>query len=417
MKKREIDNKYIYWGVTAISVVAAAILIYFAFLRFDKILHVIGQAFVILRPLIYGIIIAFLLTQSYNFFERRIYKLISKKFEDKNKARKISKVSSVTISILILLLILFLIFYVLIPKLMINVLAIIEALPNSIDNIEIWLKDLLKSNSTIEKFVLDAINNSSNTILKWMTTGVLPTFENIFSGLTSGLNGMYIFLKDFLIGIVFSIYIVINKKSFINKTKKIIYAVLGPKRGNDLLDNGRYSYKVLNGFIKGKLVTSLGIGVACYILMIIFGMPYALIISLLVGITNIIPFFGPFIGWIPGVVIMLINDPMQALYFTVIVIVLQQIEGNIIAPKIVSNETGISSFGVLFSIVLFGELFGFIGMIVGVPIFAIIYHFVSFNLKKYLKKKNLPTESEDYDDISYIDVETGKVIKTKSSND
>lgn len=408
---KNIQNKYLSWGLTALGVIAAAIVFYFIVLRLDKILWVIGQIFVILKPLIYGLVIAFLLTQSYNFLDRRLIKLLSKKIDDKDKVKKISKIVSIVVSILVMLLFLFLILYILIPKLIINILAIIEALPDSMDNIELWLRNILKTNSTLENIVLGAVNNSSNSILTWISTGVLPTFENIFSSFTTGLNDMYIFLRDFLIGIIFSVYIVINKKSFLAHTKKVTYALLGVKNGNALLEGARYSYRIFNGFIKGKLLTSIGLAIVCYLLMIMFGMPYALLISIIVGITNIIPFFGPFIGWIPGVIILLLNSPIQALYFSIIILVLQQIEGNIIAPKVVSNKTGLSSFGVLFSIVVFGNLFGFVGMIIGVPIFAIIYHFLSYYLKKYLEKKNLPSDTKDYDNIKYIDETTRKPIK------
>ena len=413
---KKIENKYFAWGLTALAVVASAILIYFLFLRINSVFEIISKIFIILRPLIYGLVIAFLLIQSYNFFERRIQKLLKKKINDINKVRKISKITSIIISVLILLIILFLVLYILIPKLIVNIIALINMITNNMDNIEEWLKNALKSNSVIENIVLSTVNKSSNSILDWISTGVLPTFENIVASFSNGLSGMYIFLKDFLVGIVFSIYIVIDKKTFVNQTKKLMYALLGIKTTNSILEGTRYSYVILNGFLKGKIITSVGIGVACYLLMIILGMPYASLISLIVAITNIIPFFGPFIGWIPGVIILLISNPMQALYFSIIIVILQQIEGNIIAPKIVSNKTGISSFWVLFSILVFGDLFGFIGMIIGVPIFAVIYHFIAFYLRKKLKNKDLPTNTNDYDNIKYIDEKTKEIIKEKSSN-
>ena len=413
--KRKIQNEYIYWGITALSVIALGILFYFTILRFDNIIKIIGKILYIFRPLLYGIIIAFILTQSFNFFNRKFIKLLSKRSKDTIKVKKESKIISISISILILLLILFWIFYLLIPKL-ISVVGIVEMLPDSIVKVESWLENILKGNPAIENIILTMINDSSKSILSYLSEGILPKMENIVTTVTVGLNGMYEFLRDFTIGIVFSVYLLINKNKYVSEMKKFIYTFLGIKKGNSLLQGARYSYKIFNGFIKGKLLTSVALGIVCYIAMILFKMPYAALISLIVAITNIIPFFGPIIGWVPGVILLLLINPIQALYFTIIIIVLQQIEGNILSPKIVGDSIGLSGFWVLFSIMIFGGIFGLVGMIIGVPIFAIFYHFASYQLKKYLAKKDLPSETADYEDLKYIDETTKKVVKIKSSS-
>jgi predicted PurR-regulated permease PerM len=414
--KRKIQNEYIYWGITALSVIALGILFYFTILKFDNIIKIIGKILYIFRPLLYGIIIAFILTQSFNFFNRKFTKLLSKRSKDTIKVKKESKIISISISILILLLILFWIFYLLIPKLLISVVGIVEMLPDSIVKVESWLENILKGNPAIENIILTMINDSSKSILSYLSEGILPKMENIVTTVTVGLNGMYEFLRDFTIGIVFSVYLLINKNKYVSEMKKFIYTFLGIKKGNSLLQGARYSYKIFNGFIKGKLLTSVALGIVCYIAMILFKMPYAALISLIVAITNIIPFFGPIIGWVPGVILLLLINPIQALYFTIIIIVLQQIEGNILSPKIVGDSIGLSGFWVLFSIMIFGGIFGLVGMIIGVPIFAIFYHFASYQLKKYLAKKDLPSETADYEDLKYIDETTKKVVKIKSSS-
>lgn len=414
--KRKIQNEYIYWGITALSVIALGILFYFTILRFDNIIKIIGKILYIFRPLLYGIIIAFILTQSFNFFNRKFIKLLSKRSKDTIKVKKESKIISISISILILLLILFWIFYLLIPKLLISVVGIVEMLPDSIVKVESWLENILKGNPAIENIILTMINDSSKSILSYLSEGILPKMKNIVTTVTVGLNGMYEFLRDFTIGIVFSVYLLINKNKYVSEMKKFIYTFLGIKKGNSLLQGARYSYNIFNGFIKGKLLTSVALGIVCYIAMILFKMPYAALISLIVAITNIIPFFGPIIGWVPGVILLLLINPIQALYFTIIIIVLQQIEGNILSPKIVGDSIGLSGFWVLFSIMIFGGIFGLVGMIIGVPIFAIFYHFASYQLKKYLAKKDLPSETADYEDLKYIDETTKKVVKIKSSS-
>ncbi len=415
--KHKIENKYLSIGLTALGVITLSILFYFIMLRFNDIIKIIGQIFIIIKPLLYGIVIAFLLTQTYNFFDKNFQKLLSKKDDDEIKIKKYSKAISIILSILIMLVLLFCILYLLIPKLITSVLGIIEVLPESIDKLEVWLDNILEINPGIEKMILSAINDSSKSVLSWISDGILPRMENIFSSVTTGLNEMYVFLKDFIIGIVFSIYLLANKNRFVSQVKKVMYNILGIKRGNSLLQASRYSYRVFNGFIKGKLLTSVIIGVACYISMLIFNMPYALLISLIVAITNIIPFFGPIIGWIPSVIILALINPIQALYFTIIIIILQQIEGNVLEPKIVGNSVGISGFWVLFAITIFGGFFGFLGMIIGVPIFAIIYHFASYYLRKNLIKKGYPANTDDYNNLKYIDETTKKSVKLKSSND
>ena len=414
--KHKIENKYLYTGITAFLVIGASLLLYFFFLRLDEILSIFRRIIQILKPLIYGIIIAFILTQIYNYVEKKLTTYLLQKMDDDELAKKYSKVISITISILVLFLALFLILYILIPKLMISILGIIESWSYNVDNIENWLRGLLKESPALEKIVLDAVNDSSTSILSWISGALLPQMEMIMSSVTTGLNDMYKFITDFIIGLVFSIYILANKTKFIADLKKATYTILGIKKGNSVLNGARYSYKVFNGFVKGKLITSGIIGTACYIGMIILRLPHALLISMIVAITNVIPFFGPFIGWIPSVILIAMVSPLQALYFSILILVLQQIEGNILEPKIVGNTTGISGFWVLFAIIVFGDLFGFVGMIFGVPIFAIIYRFISHEVDKYLLKKNMPINEDDYTDLKYIDETTRHPIKIKKSN-
>lgn len=412
--KHKIENKYLYTGLTAFFVIGASLFLYFFFLRLDEFFTILTKLMQILNPLIYGIVIAFILTQVFNYVDRKLSKLLTEKMEDKELAKKYSKVISIMVSILVLFLALFLILYILIPKLIVSILGIIESWSYNVDNIEAWLRGILKESPALEKIILDAVNESSTSILSWISGALLPQMEMIMSSVTTGLNGMYKFITDFIIGLVFSIYILANKNKFIADLKKATYTILGVKKGNSLLNGARYSYKIFNGFVKGKLITSGIIGTMCYIGMRILSLPHTLLISMIVAITNVIPFFGPFIGWIPSVILIAMVSPLQALYFSILILILQQIEGNILEPKIVGNTTGISGFWVLFAIVVFGGLFGFTGMIFGVPIFAIIYRFISHEVDKFLLKKNLPISEEDYIDLKYIDETTRRPIKNKN---
>lgn len=414
--KQKIENKYLYSGLTAFAVIGASLLLYFFFLRLNDIFAIFSNILQILKPLIYGIVIAFLLTQIFNYFDKKLTKLFILKFKNEDKAKKWSKILSISISIAVLFLTIFLILYILIPKLMISILGIIESWSSNVENIENWIRNILKESPALEEMVLSAVNDSSTSILSWISGAVLPQMEMIMSSVTTGLNDMYNFITNFIVGLVFSIYILANKNKFIAQLKKMTYTILGIKKGNSLLKGARYSYKIFNGFVKGKLLTSLIIGTACYIGMLIFNLPYALLVSMIVAITNVIPFFGPIIGWIPSVILIAMISPLKALYFSILIVILQQIEGNILEPKIVGNITGISGFWVLFAIVIFGGLFGFVGMIFGVPVFAIIYHFISHQIDKYLSKKEMPIYEEDYLNLKYIDETTKKPVKNKEIN-
>lgn len=412
--RNKIENKYIYTGLTAFFVIGASLLLYFFFLRFDNIIMIIKKILDILSPLIYGIVIAFILTQIFNYVDKKLTNYLIKKV-DEETAKKYSKIVSIAVSIFVLFVVLFLILYILIPRLILSILGIIESWSFYVDNIESWIRNILKESPALEKIVLDAVNDSSSSILSWISDAVLPQMESIMASVTTGLNDMYTFITDFIIGLVFSIYILANKTKFIADLKKGTYTLLGIKKGNSFLQGTRYCYKIFNGFVKGKLITSLIIGTACYIGMLLLSIPHAFLISIIVAVTNIIPFFGPFIGWIPSVILIAMINPIKAIYFSVLILILQQIEGNIIEPKIVGNTTGISGFWVLFSIVVFGGIFGFIGMIFGVPIFAVIYKFLSHHIDKYLYNKNMPINEEDYVDLKYIDETTRKPVKIKSN--
>ena len=231
--------------------------------------------------------------------------------------------------------------------------------------------------------------------------------------LGNSIFGTLKFLYNLIIGYIIAIYILVDKEKFKAQSKKLLYTLFDYDRINIILENTRYTDKVFGGFFAGKLLDSLIIGIICFICMIIMGMPYSLIVSVIVGVTNIIPYFGPFIGAIPSAFLIFLVDPGKCLMFIVFIFVLQQIDGNIIGPNIFGSKTGLSSFWVLFSLLIFGGLFGMVGMLLGVPLFSILYSFINGVLKRRLKEKKLPEDSKDYEKLLYIDEKTGKLIYEK----
>jgi len=210
-------------------------------------------------------------------------------------------------------------------------------------------------------------------------------------------------LLNLIIGVIVCVYFLNGKDKFKAQIKKVITALFRRDTANEIFEFGNYAHHAFGGFITGKIIDSIIIGVICFISMSIFRLPYPLLISVIVGVTNIIPFFGPFIGAVPSALIILMVSPIQALYFLILVIILQQLDGNIIGPAILGNSTGLSSFWVLFSIVIFGGLFGPVGMIIGVPVFAVIYYYAGKWIRKRLRNKGLEDRTEEYEEYNEYD--------------
>ena len=230
-------------------------------------------------------------------------------------------------------------------------------------------------------------------------------------GVSSGVMNVITLTKNMLIGLIVMIYLLNIKESLSAQGKKFIYSVLPLKAANIVVAEFQFIKKAFSGFIIGKLIDSLIIGILCFILMHLFKLPYELLISVIIGVTNVIPFFGPFIGAAPCAILVFLISPKQCLYFIGLILVLQQFDGNILGPKILGNSTGVSSFGVLFSILLFGGLCGFVGMIIAVPLMAVIIHIYNQIQEYLLSKKSLSIKEEDYVNLKRIDEQNGEYKK------
>ncbi len=237
----------------------------------------------------------------------------------------------------------------------------------------------------------------------WFRTDFMTDINQIMTNLTEGILGFLNEIFDFLVGIIVSIYVMYGRETFARQAKKIVYALFPPKKANLVLHLGNKTNEIFGGFIIGKIIDSIIIGILCFIILSIIKMPYTLLVSVIVGVTNVIPFFGPFIGAIPCSVLILLNDPMKGLYFIIFVFLLQQFDGNILGPKILGDTTGLSSFWVITAILFGGGLFGFAGMLLGVPTFAVIYYILQLVIESRLEQKNLPTNSRHYHQMSYVD--------------
>ena len=233
----------------------------------------------------------------------------------------------------------------------------------------------------------------------------------VITGVYTGVVNIVNLVKNTLIGIIVMLYLLNIKDTLTAQSKKIIYSLFPLPAANEIIEKWRYIHKVFGGFIIGKLVDSLIIGILTFVWLSIIKMPYTVLISVIVGVTNIIPFFGPFIGAIPSALLVLLVSPKKCLWFLLSILVIQQLDGNIIGPKILGNSTGISSFWVLFSILFFGGVLGPVGMIIGVPTFAVIYRLTAEWVNKRLKKKELSTITDDYGVLDHIDEDKKTYIR------
>lgn len=403
--KFKFDKKYLYWGLTAFFVIAASILFYYIVFHSENLSERFGAFIGIAMPIIDGLVLAYLMTPVLNKIERCIigplYVKAKLPMTPKNKRRM--RGLSILATIVLVLVILYEFFGLIIPELVRSIQSIIFQFPMYINNLSSWALGLMKNNPDLEQVVNSLIDQYSSKILDYVNSNLLPNIQNLIKTLSSSVIGMFKALWNFVIGFIISIYVLGSKEKFAGQAKKIAYALFDRKTGNEVISNFRFIHSTFIGFIGGKIVDSIIIGIICFICTTIIGTPYAILVSVIVGVTNIIPFFGPWIGGVPSALLVLMVDPIQALYFIILILVIQQFDGNILGPKILGDSTGLSGFWVIFAITIFGGLFGVLGMIVGVPIFAVFYAGVKALVNRFLSKKDLPTSTAPYLTVGSID--------------
>ena len=406
-------------GLTAFLIVAACIVCYFAFLRFDYIADGFAKIMDLLRPIIYGIVIAYLLNPVMKFVEKYVSKALSYVIKKEKSLQKISRSIAIFASLIFALAIVSALFVMLIPELIKSLNDLFEKMPGQIQEFIDYLSELRKGDKQHQQLLGAALVQGSAALEEWAKTSLFSK-DNILvtgiTGITTGVISIVGGVLDIIIGLIVSIYALFSKEDFLGQGRKIIYAVMSPKRANLTLHILRKSNSIFGGFIIGKIIDSAIIGVLCFIGVSLLNMPYALLVSVFVGVTNVIPYFGPFIGAIPTALLIMIVDPMKGLYFIIFVFLLQQLDGNIIGPTILGDSTGLSAFWVLFSILLFGGLFGVVGMIIGVPTFAVFYYIVKLFITQKLEEKKLPLETGYYNGTNYVDND-GNYVSDKEESE
>lgn len=385
--------------------------LFFFFLYRNQELTAYGDQIVkILEPIIIGIVLAYLLNPIMVFIEVRLNKLLANVIKNKKQLKSTCRMLGIAGAWLFFGMIIVALVASILPTITESIVSMVRGFPDAVNNLLAWLEEVVEDGSQLEAFLSEAIVNVSAWFQTWLKETLLPQMEGYIGSIMSGAFAGVKTILNVFIGVVVSVYVLTSKDTFSGQAKKIVYAIFKPSKANVIIDTVRKSHELFGGFITGKLLDSFIIGILAYIVLSIMKMPYTMLVAVIVGVTNIIPFFGPFIGAIPSFFIILLQDPMKSLYFLIFILILQQIDGNIIGPKILGNTTGISAFWIVFSTTFFGGLWGFLGMVIGVPLTAVIHYIVRRILNYMLKKRGIPVETEDYIKLRKIDKDTNEPI-------
>lgn len=393
-------------------VLISAAVVYLLIINLDDIFSGFMFMLSVLKPVIYGAIIAYLL----NPLTKMYYRLLLKGYEKKGKSpsdKTVLIMESMTIVFALLtgVLIIAILCWLVIPQLITTVISLIETVPSQANDYYNYITDKIQSNKYIASRMQDTAlqatkymdNIMNNDLFPWLKSELLPNLNIYAKQFANGVMSFINVLYNLFIGIIVAIYLLKGKRVFAAQAKKITYGVCRKKTADTIIHYVRISNNMFSGFISGKIVDSTIIGIICFILMTIFRMPYALLVSVIVGVTNVIPVFGPYIGAIPSALLILLVSPVQALYFIILVAILQQVDGNIIGPAILGESTGLSAFWVLFSILFFGGFWGIVGMLVGCPLFAVIYTIAKDFINYCLEKRKLSTDTQTYVNLKTIE--------------
>ena len=380
-------KRYFYLMLSMFGAIGLSIVLFFVVYRFQgigDILHRLGD---ILAPFIYGGVVAYLLRPMCNFYEQALESGLPK------GGKKLAAPMAVALSLLTGILLVYTLIIMVAPQLYESIRSLWISIPEKINRFLQWATEKFGDEEIIARILTlfdtnsEAIYNQLETWGRNLISPYLSGLSSIVSGVGSSLFKILKFLYNMLIGLIVACYLLASRKRFARQSVMIVRSLLKPRWADLFLGEVAFVDRMFGGFIDGKILDSAIIGVLCYIGCMVFRFPNALLVSTFVGITNVIPFFGPFIGAVPSTLLIMIENPIKGLWFIVFVLALQQLDGNVIGPKILGDRTGLSSFWVLFAIVLCGGLWGVVGMVICVPMFAVIYDIVKKLVRRGLAGK------------------------------
>ncbi len=402
--KDPYKRRYFYLMISIFGAISLSILVFFLLYRFQGVGDVLHKLNDILAPFIYGGVLAYLLRPVCNFYEDALTRYLPKKMS--GMAKTVAIALSITTGILAV----YAVIIMIAPELYNSILSLWTTLPAKISSFLEWARATFGENESIVQ-LLHLFDTSASTMYRdletWVSETIAPYISSIVTGVGSSVTKVLQFLYDLLIGLIVACYLLASRKKFARQSVLIVRSVLKPRWADLFLSEVAFIDRMFGGFIDGKILDSAIIGLLCYLGCSIFKFPNPLLVSAIVGITNVIPFFGPFIGGIPSTILIMIEDPIKGLWFALFVLALQQLDGNVIGPAILGDRTGLSSFWVLFAIILCGGLWGIAGMIICVPVFAVIYDTVKKLVRRGLHKKGQMELWEHYK-ADYPDEESHK---------
>ena len=387
----------LHWGLV-IFLTVAAILLFYDTLFGRRVLPNFGsQLLKALQPVLIGGVLAYLLAPVIDFIEGGLF---SGRLEAARKLGRLisrgARAVSLVLTWAIIGLLCYLLGHVLLPQLYQSVVQLFASVESYYNTISGWVEHLLESNPTVEAWVADQMDTFYATAASWLKNEILTRTQMLMVAVSGGVVSTVNFLKNLLVGAIVSVYFMATKERCVAHARKITYSLFSKEKVYWIFQGANKVDHIFSGFVRGKLLDSLIIGVLCFIGCSVLKMPYTPLVSVFVGVTNVIPFFGPFLGAIPSLFLILLVNPLKALYFLLFVLALQQLDGNVIGPKILGDSTGLSSLWVIIAILVGGSFFGVAGMFFGVPVCACLYNLVAFMVDRRLAEKDLPVESTHY---------------------
>lgn len=381
---KEFLKKVFFQSLTGFLSLALAILLLFGLLRLDQIRQNFRWVIDILTPFLYGGTMAYLLKTPCGFLEGKILAALPERH------KKRAGLLAVTAVMLISALVLYLLLSMVIPEMVESIMALAVAVPPKVEELAQWVIARLEGNEVLQNYVNNAFASMEQNLVSWATTDLVPTVQGMMGGVMTTVGSVLTVVKNIVLGIIICVYLLASRRTFARHAKALVYAAFKPERADALLKEAAFIDDTFVGFFGGKILDSAIVGLICYVFCLIMtvaaGFQNAVLISVIIGVTNVIPYFGPFIGAAPAALLILISSPRNCLIFLVFIVILQQFDGNILGPKLLAGSVGLTGFWVLFAITLFQGLFGFIGILVGVPVFAVIYDLVRRWVVSGLKK-------------------------------
>lgn len=381
------NSKYTTISVYGFLVACGSIIFYLIASEMTSFQLKISELISVFMPFIIGFVMAYLFNFILEFYEEKILKYVL----PRNTNWKFKRLLGLVLTYATVALLIYLFLNFVFPQLVSSIAGLVNDIP---EYIKVTTKMVNEFNEKYEiqeeyyNLLMEQWERYKDRIIEF-ATNLIPVLGNRVKQIVSS-------LWNIVLGIIISIYLLIDKERFIALNKKMTKSIFSEPMGDRIIEITRRSDRIFGRFLSGKILDSFIIGVLTFIVITIFKMPYTILISFIIGITNIIPFFGPFIGAIPSALIILFVSPIKALWFIIIILIIQQIDGNIIGPKILGDSLGISAFWIMFALLIGGKIFGFIGLIIGVPLFVLIYSIIKDIVEGRLKKKGLPHDTSDY---------------------